>query len=152
VIWDLLLLVAITVVPWIELRGSIPVGVAMGYHPLLVLALAVIANCLAIFPGFLALDLLYDRWLSGIPWIRRQVERVRVKGGSYLERYELIGLTLFVGVPLPGTGAYAGTLLAWLTGLERRRAALAIAAGVIVAGVAVTLVATGVVAALRRLF
>lgn len=151
-IWDLLLLVAITAVPWIELRGSIPVGIAMGYPPLLVFALAVIANCLVILPGFLVLDLLYDRWLSKLAWVRRQVDRVRASGASYLERYELIGLALFVGVPLPGTGAYAGTLLAWLAGLERRRAVLAIAAGVLAAGTAVTLVATGVVAALRRLF
>jgi len=152
VIADLLLLAAITVVPWIELRGAIPVGIAMGYSPLLVFPLAVAANCLVIVPGFVALDLLYDRWLSEFPWVRRQVGRVRARGASYLERYELLGLTLFVAIPLPGTGAYAGTLLAWLAGLERKRATLAIAAGVLVAGTAVTVVATGVVAGLRRLF
>lgn len=150
-IWDLLLLLVITVVPWIELRGAIPVGIAMGYHPLLVLALTVAANCLIIVPGFLALDLLYDRWLSKSAWMRRQVDRVRARGGAYLERYELLGLALFVGIPLPGTGAYAGTLLAWLAGLNRRRAGFAIASGVVLAGAAVTLIATGVVTALRRL-
>lgn len=150
-IWDVLLLVAITFVPWIELRGAIPVGIAMGYHPLLVLGLTAVANCLIIVPGFLALDLLYDRWLSKRAWVRAQVDRVRARGGVYLERYELLGLALFVGVPLPGTGAYAGTLLAWLVGLNRRRAGVAIAFGVVLAGVAVTLLATGVITALRRL-
>lgn len=145
----LLVVAAVTLVPWIELRGSIPLGVAMGYHPLLVLAVSVAANCLIIIPGFLALDLLYARWLARVPWVHRQVERVRAQGSRYVERYELLGLALFVAVPLPGTGAYSGTLLAWLLGLDRSRAALAIALGVLGAGIAVTLAVTGVVSFLR---
>jgi len=148
----LLLVVGLTLVPWIELRGAIPVGIALGYPPALVCLLAVAANCLVIGPGFLALDLLYDRWLSRSAWMRRQVARVRATGGRYLERHQLLGLALFVGVPLPGTGAYAGTLLAWVAGLNRARAAAAIAAGVVLAGLAVTLLSTGVLAALRRAF
>jgi uncharacterized membrane protein len=58
---------------------------------------------------------------------------------------------LFVAVPLPGTGAYSGTLLAWLLGLDRRRAGLAIAAGVLGAGAVVTLAALGVVSFLQVL-
>lgn len=148
-IGDLLLLLAITVVPWIELRGAIPVGIAMGYHPVLVLGITAAANCVIIAPGFLALDLLYTRWLSRFPWVRRQVDRVRAGGNTYLQRYGLWGLALFVGVPLPGTGAYSGTLLAWLAGLNRWRAGVAIAAGVLLAGTVVTLVATGIITALR---
>lgn len=148
---DLWLVAAVTLVPWIELRGAIPLGVAMGYHPLLVFAVSVVVNCLLIVPGFLALDLLYGRWLAGLPWVRRQVDRVRARGGRYLERHKLLGLAIFVAVPMPGTGAYSGTLLAWLLGLDRRRAGLAIAAGVIAAGAVVTLAATGVVSFLRIL-
>lgn len=146
---SLLIVAAVTLVPWIELRGAIPLGVAMGYHPLVIFAVSVAANCLVIVPGFVALDLLYARWLGRVPWVRRQVERVRAQGGRYVERYELLGLALFVAVPLPGTGAYSGTLLAWLLGLDRRRAGVAIAAGVVGAGIAVTLAVTGVVSFLR---
>ncbi len=148
---DLLLLVAITIIPAIELRGSIPVGVARGFHPLWVFAVAVVANSLVIFPTFLVLDVAYDRWLSRWSVIRHQVHRVRAAGARYVERYKLLGLTLFVAVPLPGTGAYSGVLLAWVLGMERRGAGLAIVAGVIIAGVVVTLIATGVVAGLRWL-
>lgn len=149
---DLLLLIGVSVVPWVELRGAIPLGIAMGHDPLWVMAVAVASNCLVILPGFLALDLLYTRWLQHLPSVRRQVERVRTKGAAYVERYELLGLAIFVAVPLPGTGAYAGTLLAWLLGMDRRRAAVAIAAGVLTAGIVVTLTAAGAAAVLRRLF
>lgn len=148
---NLLLVAAVTVLPWIELRGGIPLGVAMGFDPLVVLAVTVAANCLVIVPGFLALDLLYDRWLSRSAFVRRQVTRVREKGKTYVERYELLGLAIFVAIPLPGTGAYAGTLLAWLLGLPRRRAAAAIALGVLGAGVIVTIAVSGIAAIFRRL-
>ncbi len=143
--------VALTLVPWIELRGSIPLGIALGLHPLTAMTIAVVANCAIIIPGYWALELFYDRWLSRIAPVRRGVVRVRARGAGLVERYELLGLALFVAIPLPGTGAYSGTLLAWLMGLNRPRAWLAIASGVALAGVAVTLVASGALVALRRL-
>lgn len=148
---DLLLLIGITIVPAIELRGSIPVGLARHLHPAWVVAVAVAANCLIIPPAFLVLDLTYDRWLSRFGIIRRQVDRVRRAGTRLVERYELLGLTLFVAVPLPGTGAYSGVLLAWLLGMRRQASMLAIAAGVVIAGIAVLLIASGVLAGLRWL-
>jgi len=142
--------VALTLVPWIELRGSIPLGIALGLHPLVAMAIAVAANCAIIVPGYFALELFYDRLFSRFAPFRRAVERVRAKGAGLVERYELLGLALFVAVPLPGTGAYSGTLLAWLLGMNRPRAWVAIAVGVTLAGVVVTLAASGVLAAVRR--
>lgn len=147
---DLLLLIGLTLIPAVELRGTIPVGIAMGYHPLWVMAVAVVANCLLIIPTFIVLDLLYARWLSRWAFLRRQVDRVRASGASYIQRYGLPGLALFVAVPLPGTGAYSGALLAWVLGLPRRAAFAAIVVGVLGAGIIVTLAATGVITALRR--
>ncbi len=142
---------ALTFVPWIELRGSIPLGIALGLHPLAAMAIAVAANCAIIVPGYYALELFYDRWFSRFAPVRRAVVRVRARGVGFVERYELLGLALFVAVPLPGTGAYSGTLLAWLLGMNRPRAWVAIAVGVTLAGAVVTLAASGVLVALRRL-
>lgn len=148
----LLWLVGASLVPGVELRGSIPLGVGLGLHPLLVFGVAVAANCALIPPWFLALDLFYDRVLSRWGWFRRLVVgRARARGAGLVHRYGLLGLALFVGVPLPGTGAYSGAVLAWLLGLERRGATLSIAVGVLLAGAAVTLAATGVLAAIRSL-
>lgn len=141
---------ALTFVPWIELRGSIPLGIALGLHPLAAMAIAVVANCAIIVPGYYALELFYNRWFSRFALARRAVERVRARGAGLVERYELLGLALFVAVPLPGTGAYSGTLLAWLLGMNRPRAWSAIALGITLAGAAVTLAASGVLVALRR--
>lgn len=150
-IWNLLLVAGVSLVPTIELRGAIPLGLALRLDPLAVFVVSVLANCLLIPPGFLALDLLYDRWLSRSAFIRRQVDRTRRAGQRLVERYELFGLLLFVAVPLPGTGAYSGVLLAWLLGTRRAASMAAIAGGVLVAGVAVMLIATGVLAGLRWL-
>ncbi|MDQ7849120.1 MAG: small multi-drug export protein [Armatimonadota bacterium] len=148
----LLWLVGVSLVPGVELRGSIPLGVGLGLHPLLVFGITVAANCALIPPWFLTLDLFYDRVLSRWSWFRRlMVERVRLRGGGLVHRYGLVGLALFVGVPLPGTGAYSGVALAWLLGVERRGATLAIVAGVLLAGAAVTLAATGILVAIRSL-
>ncbi|MDR7434148.1 MAG: small multi-drug export protein [Armatimonadota bacterium] len=141
--------VAVSFLPWVELRGAIPLGVAMGLSPLWTWILAVAANCLIIFPTFIILDLFYTRWLGKIAWIQNTVGRIRRKGEGYIARYELLGLALFVAIPLPGTGAYAGTVLAWLLGLPRRKSGLVIACGVAVAGVLVTLGVTGTVRLLR---
>ncbi len=148
---NLLWLVGISLLPGVELRGSIPLGVGLGIHPLLVFGITVITNCALVPPYLLFLDLFYDRFLSRWAWFRRlMVERVRVKGEGLISRYGLAGLALFVAVPLPGTGAYSGATLAWLVGLDRRKSVVAVAAGVVGAGVVVTLAATGVFAALRR--
>ncbi len=148
---DLFWLIGISLVPGIELRGSIPLGVGLGIHPLLVFGITVVTNCALVPPYLLFLDLFYDRFLSRWSWFRRlMVERVRAKGEGLIKRYGVVGLALFVAVPLPGTGAYSGATLAWLVGMDRRKSTLAVAAGVVIAGVVVTLAATGVFAALRR--
>ncbi|MDR7484345.1 MAG: small multi-drug export protein [Armatimonadota bacterium] len=144
--------VGVTAVPGVELRGSIPLAVALGWHPLAAGILGTLANCLIIVPSYYALELFYDRWFSRIALLRRLVEGVRARGASLVERYKLLGLTLFVAVPLPGTGAYSGVTLAWLLGLRRWPAMAAVALGVVIAGAAVTLAAGGAAVAIRQWF
>ncbi len=142
---------ALSLVPWVELRGSIPLALALGYPPGLAFAVCTAVNLLVVPVGWLVLDWCYARWLSRFRWLRGQVERVRRRGEGYVRRHAVLGLVLFVAVPLPGTGAYAGTLLGWLLGVSRLRAWGAVAAGVVVAGALVTAAATGVVAGVRWL-
>jgi len=148
---DLWWVAALSLVPWVELRGSIPLALALGHPPLVAFAVCTAANLLAVPAGWVSLDWCYGRWLSRSAWVRRQVERVRRRGEGYVRRYEVWGLALFVAVPLPGTGAYAGTLLGWLLGLPRPRAWAAVSSGVVLAGAGVTAAATGVAEALRWL-
>jgi len=126
-----------TVSPISELRVGIPLGILeFGLDPLFTFCIAVIANALIFFPVFFALRLFYDKLLFRIPLFNKYLDKK-------VEKYGFWGLTLFVAIPLPITGAYTGTILAWLLDVEWRRAFPAVALGVVVAGVIMLLITLG---------
>jgi len=135
-----------TVSPISELRGGIPLGILeFGLDPLFTFCIAVIANILIFFPVFFALRLFYDKLLFRIPLFNKYLNYLRKRGKPVLEKYGFWGLTLFVAIPLPITGAYTGTILAWLVGMDWKRAFPAVGLGVIVAGVVVLLITLGAI-------
>ncbi len=144
------MLVGLTLVPWIELRGSIPLGLAWDLPWAAVAAVAIVTNSLVFVPVYLALAFAYERWLKGT-LAGGLVERARSRGQRLVERYGALGLALFVAVPVPGTGAYSGTALAFLMGVPPWRAFVAVTVGVALAGLVVTLLSSGVLAGLRLL-
>ncbi len=129
-------LILLTFVPGLELRASIPVGF---FTP----AIAVICLLTNIGVGVLAFWLMgpVERFLRRWVWFDRRIwpriERSRHKLQPYVEKYGEWGLALFIGVPLPGTGAYTGAFGAYLLGFDRRRFWLANALGVLIACLAV---------------
>lgn len=76
----------------------------------------------------------------------------RTRRGKLVERYGPLGLVLFVGIPLPVTGAWTGAVAAFLFGVPFKRALPAIALGVMLAGAVVTLASLGIIGAVRALF
>jgi uncharacterized membrane protein len=130
-----------TVLPISELRGGIPVGILRyGLDPWLVFSLAVITNILVFFPVFFGLRLFYVKVLSRIPFFDRYLNSVWTRGKPAVDKYGFWGLTLLVAVPLPITGVYTGTALAWLLGMDWKKAFPATSLGAVVAGVIVLLV------------
>jgi uncharacterized membrane protein len=134
-----------TVSPISELRGGIPLGISFGLDPLFTFFIAVIANILIFFPIFFALRLFYDKLLYRIPLSDKYLDNLRKRGKPIVEKYGFWGLTLFVAIPLPITGAYTGTILAWLVGMSWKKAFPAVGLGVIVAGIVVLLITLGVI-------
>jgi len=135
--WVLLM----TVSPVFELRAGIPLGILhYGLDPLFIFFIAVIANALIFFPIFFALRLFYDKVLFRIPLFDKYLDNLRKRGKPKVEKYGFWGLFLFVAIPLPITGAYTGTILAWLLDMDWKRAFPAVGLGVIVAGVIVLLI------------
>jgi len=133
---------AITIVPWIELRGAIPVGILQyGLDPVKVFLAATFMNVMIILPLFIFLDWFFHI-IEKIPLFDRIISRIQRKAGPYVEKYGEVGLALFVGMPLPGTGAYSGSLAAHILGIKNRRAYIGIASGVVIAGVIITLAST----------
>lgn len=150
--WSIIFALIISFLPIAELRGGIPVAIAAGLNPWTAFLLCVIVNILAIFFVFFFLDKIHT-WLLRYFWYQRsfnnflkRIKHRKKKVEKNIESYGLLALAIFVAIPLPATGAWTGTLIAWLLGLKRRRASLAIALGVIIAGIIVTLAITGIIA------
>jgi len=136
----------VTVSPITELRAGIPLGIEQfELDPLFTFCIAVAANALIFFPIFFALRLLYDKLLARIPLFDRYLDSLRKRGKPVVDKYGFWGLTLFVAIPLPITGAYTGTILAWLLDVDWRKAFPAVGLGVIVAGIIVFLITLGVI-------
>ena len=133
-----------TVSPISELRGGIPLGISLGLNPWFTFFIAIIANALIFSPVFFALRLFYDKVLFRIPLFNKYLDNLRKRGKPKVDKYGFWGLALFVAVPLPLTGAYTGTILAWLLGMDWRKAFLAVGLGVIIAGVVVLLIILGI--------
>jgi uncharacterized membrane protein len=144
IVWVLL----ITISPISELRGGIPVGISLGLDPWFTFFIAVVANALIFFPVFFALRLFYDKLLCRIPLFNKYLDSLRKRGKPKVDKYGFWGLALFVAVPLPLTGAYTGTILAWLLGMDWKKAFPAVGLGVVVAGVVVLLITLGVTSTL----
>jgi len=136
----------VSMLPIAELRGGIPLATGWGIPWRQAYLLCVVGNFLPVIPIVLLMDpvaaflrrfRVFDRMLD---WL---FERTR-RRGRLVERYEALGLILFVSVPLPITGAWTGALAAFLFGVRPRYAIPAIACGILIAGVVVTLASQGV--------
>jgi len=140
-----LLVILTTATPVSELRGGIPLGIALGLEPWLVFLLAVTTNILIYLPTRLALSWFYRSIFTKLPYFNDYLVRVRRKGEPKIKKYGLLGLLVFVAVPLPITGAYTGTVLSWLLAMEWKRSFVAVGLGVVLAGIIVMLATMGVV-------
>ena len=134
----------LSVLPISELRGAIPYALARGVSVPVALVYCIVLNALVGPIVYLFLNTLH-KLLSKIPAYSRLFERIvsraRSKVEAKIQRYGYLGLTLFVAIPLPITGAYTGALGAWILGMDAKKTFLAVALGVLIAGCVVTLVA-----------
>ena len=152
-----ILVFLVSMVPVIELRGAIPVAVSMGLPLLPSYVIAVIGNMIPVpFIYFFARKIL--EWGKDKKYIGRFftfcLEKGE-KGGQRLQakagRGLFLALLLFVGIPLPGTGAWTGTLAASLLKMDFKKSVLAVVLGVLLAGVIMGLVSTGIFGGLGQL-
>jgi len=133
----------ISLLPIFELRGAIPVGIALfKQNPIIVYIVAVIFNLLPILP-ILYLLVPIRKFLVNRGLLHRffkYLDRRAEKNSKIVEKYGEFGLALFVAIPLPITGAWTGSLIAVFMGLPPMKSFLYISLGVFSAGVIVTLI------------
>ncbi len=148
----------VSMVPLIELRGAIPYAVGFGLPIVPSLIIAVVGNMLPVPFIFLfarkVLEWGKDKKVIG-GFFRWCLEK-GAKGGRKLEskagRGLYIALLLFVGIPLPGTGAWTGTLAASLLDMGFRKSVAAVMLGVLLAGILMSLASAGLLGALGAVF
>lgn len=139
--------IGVSMIPVLELRAAIPFGLALGLSPQLAYIVSVLGNLLPV-PAIMLLLRRVFQWLRRWPWwagkINRLEERARAKG-RVVRKYSLVGLVLLVAVPLPGTGAWTGALVASIMRIRIRTALPFILLGLLIAGAITLAVSLGVI-------
>ena len=138
----------ISMVPVIELRGGLPYGIALGLEYPLALTAAVLGNMVPV-PFIIVYIRHIFTWLrKRSRWWDEKIARLEKKAhlkGRVVRKYSTIGLCILVAIPLPGTGAWTGALVAAVLDLRLKRAIPAIFLGVCIAAAIMTVVTFGVI-------
>ncbi len=126
----------ISMIPFIEIRGSVPVGALLGLPFPATFALGVLGNLLPVpfILLFIKKILAFMKRFPKLAPIAEWVESHGEKRSDRVTKYATLGLALFVGIPLPGTGAWTGSLIAALLDMKFSYAIISIFAGILLAG------------------
>ncbi|MEE1242610.1 COG2426 family protein [Frisingicoccus sp.] len=127
----------ISMVPILELRGGLVTAALLGIPIAKAVVICVIGNIIPV-PFILAFITPIFNWLKKTKWIKPKIEKLEQKSmgkSEKIQKYEFIGLVLFVGIPLPGTGAWTGSLIASLLNIRFKKAFPAIILGICMATV-----------------
>ena len=137
----------VSMIPVVELRGGIPFGVASGLPVWAACIAAVIGNLIPV-PFIIVYIRRIFQWMrQKMPRLNRLVDRLERKAhlkGQKVTKFKYLGLMLFVAVPLPGTGAWTGSLAAAFLDMPLRKALPSVIVGVLTAGMAISILTYGV--------
>lgn len=135
----------ISMIPLLELRGGLLVAKVIGVPLLTAIPLCIVGNIIPI-PFILLFIKQIFKWLKRVPFFEKLITKLenRAMGKSdSIRRYEFWGLALFVGIPLPGTGAWTGSLIAALLDIDFKKAIVAELVGIAMATVIMSIVSYG---------
>lgn len=144
----ILLCAFLSMVPVLELRGALPIALATGLDPALSYVLCVVCNMIPV-PFIILFIRRILNWMTVrggfLAKVSTWVENLGQKKLEAYRRYEVAGLYLFVAIPLPGTGAWTGALIAALLGMRLKHSVPTIFLGVLTAGLIMLLVSLGII-------
>lgn len=145
-----ILVFIISLMPILELRGGLLAAALLGLEPLPSYIISIVGNILPI-PFILLLITKILAWMKNSKvkffnkianWLDEKVE----KNKGQIEKYGYWGLLIFVGIPLPGTGAWTGALIASVLNMEKKKTFVAVLGGVVMASIIMMILSFGVVA------
>lgn len=139
----------VSMIPVVELRGDIPFGVLTCGLPVWAAYLAAVIGNFIPAPFIVVYIRRIFQWMRRrIPRLNRMVDALERKAhlkGRRVNKYKYLGLAVFVAIPLPGTGAWTGSLAAAFLDMPLRKAIPSVVAGVLVAGAAISVLTYGIV-------
>lgn len=138
----------VSMIPVVELRGAIPVGAYFGLPVWESAVISIIGNMIPVPFIISFIRVIFDWMRKHVAFMTGIIDKLEARANKKSESVktgEFIGLMLFVGVPLPGTGAWTGALIAAMLNMRMKQGIPPIFLGVIVAGVIVSLATAGVV-------
>ena len=148
-LYKLIITFLVSMVPIIELRGGVPIATGMGVEWYIALPIAIIGNIIPV-PFIIIFIKKIFAWMSKREgFLAHFVVKMEQKAYSKkdtIEKYGPWGLWIFVAIPLPGTGAWTGALIAAMMGISLKKAFPAIAVGVVTAGVVMSFISYGAAA------
>ena len=143
---DILLTFLVAMVPVVELRGAIPFGVVRGLNLWTAIIASILGNLIPV-PFIILLIRKIFAWMRAhmpkLDGLVLRMEKKAEKNRAAVEKYAFWGLVILVAIPLPGTGAWTGALVAAMMEIRLKRAFPAIAIGVAIAGVIVSVITYG---------
>ncbi|MCS7180856.1 MAG: small multi-drug export protein [bacterium] len=131
----------ISMLPISELRGAIPYGLNMGIPFITVFLISILGNLLPVIPLYFFLEKILkflDKFRLGKRFNNWLINRTKSKS-EIIEIYKTIGLLIFVGIPLPMTGAWTGTIASVIFKLKFKHFLIGIIGGVLMAGIIVSI-------------
>lgn len=140
----------ISMIPILELRGGLIVSSLLQVPIVTAIPLCIIGNIIPI-PFILLFIRQIFKWLKKVKMFRGLIEKLEARAmgkSDTIKKYEFWGLVLFVGIPLPGTGAWTGSLIAALLEIDIKKAVLAELLGIAIATVIMSIVSYGLLGAL----
>ena len=143
---DILLTFLVAMVPVVELRGAIPFGVVRGLNLWTAIIASMLGNLIPVPFIILFIRKIFAWMRAHMPKLDGLVirmEKKAEKNRAAVEKYAFWGLVILVAIPLPGTGAWTGALVAAMMEMRLKRAFPAIAIGVAIAGVIVSVITYG---------
>lgn len=136
----------VSMIPVVELRGGIPFGVGLGLSHWAAFWASVVGNMIPV-PFIIVYIRRIFKWMRGYSarldaLVTKLENRAHLKG-RLVKKYRIFGLCIFVAIPLPGTGAWSGALIAALLDMRLRDALPSVFLGVVLAGFTVTAITYG---------
>jgi uncharacterized membrane protein len=143
--------ILLSISPISELRGGIPYALSQGYNIYFAFFLCTLSNILIVLFLLLFLKYFHDFFMkyrfykSTFGFFHKRAEKRSRVVDKKMKNLGYLALCLFVAIPLPMTGAWTGTLISFILGLDKKKSFIAISAGVIIAGLLISLISLGLI-------